>query len=520
MISLRMNTKLLHAALGAALSLPITAGVVVAQRPLTSAEVGQAREMDAYVARAMKDWDVAGLAIAVVKDGRVVFKNAYGVREIGKPEPVDTSTLFAIASTTKAMTTASIGMLVDEKKLSWDDPVTKYIPSLEMYDPFVTKELTVRDLLTHRTGLGNADYMWDLDDYTMPEIIQRLKLIKPEYSFRSGFVYQNVMYMMAGQVVEAASGMPWSKFVETRIFQPVGMRSAVTLERFIPPGANRATPHWRLGGDTLVVVHYTDGESIGPAGGVWSNISDMARWMQFLLDSGKVGGKRLIQPATYAELFRPQVVVPSSEFYPTASLTKPHWTTYGLGWFQEDYNGRMLNFHTGSLNGMVSIIGLIQDEGFGVYVLANVDHAEVRHALMYKAADLFLGDPPRDWSTELNALYAKRRARDDSLNRARFASHAIGTTASLPLSKYAGSYEDPLFGRVEVVEKAGKLRLIAGRNYAGDLEHWENETFRIHFDQSWQGMDLITFEVHNGVASSVNFGGVTLPRVERAPTVH
>jgi CubicO group peptidase (beta-lactamase class C family) len=484
------------------------------------AEQARAREMDAYVAKAVKDWDVAGLAIAVVKDGHVVFRKAYGVREIGKPAPVDTSTLFAIASTTKAMTVASIAMLVDEKKLSWDDPVTKYIPTLQMYDPFVTKELTVRDLLTHRTGLGNADYMWDLDDYTMPEIIQRLKLLKPEYSFRSGFVYQNVMYMMAGEVVAAASGMPWSKFVQTRIFQPLGMRSSVTLERLIPQGADRATPHWRLGGDTLVVVHYSDGQSIGPAGGVWSNISDMSRWMQFLLDSGRVGGRRLIQPETYAELFKPQVMVPPSEFYPTAALTKPHWTTYGLGWFQQDYHGRMLNFHTGSLNGMVSIIGLIQDEGFGVYVLANVDHAEIRHALMYKAADLFLGDGERDWSTELNALYSRRRAVDDSLSRARFATHAIGTTPSLPLSKYAGSYEDPLFGRVDIVEKAGKLRLIAGRNYAGDLEHWENDTFRIHFDQSWQGMDLITFAVSNATASSVNFGGITLRRIAEGPATH
>jgi CubicO group peptidase (beta-lactamase class C family) len=473
----------------------------------------RARQMDAYVAKAVKDWDVAGLSIAVVRNGHVVFKKAYGVREIGKPAAVDTSTLFAIASTTKAMTAASIGMLVDEKKLAWDDPVTKYIPSLQMYDPFVTKELTVRDLLTHRTGLGNIDYMWDLDDYTMPEIEQRLKLLKPEYSFRSGFIYQNVMYMLAGEVVAAASGMPWSKFVETRIFAPVGMRSSVALERFIPQNADRATPHWRLGGDTLVVVHYSDGQSIGPAGGVWSNISDMSRWMLFLLDSGRVDGKRLLQPATYAELFKPQVMVPASEFYPTAALTRPHWMTYGLGWFQEDYNGRMLNFHTGSLNGMVSIIGLIQDQGFGVYILANVDHAEVRHALMYKAADLFLGDPPRDWSSELNAMYSKRRSVDDSMSRARFATHAIGTRPSLELSKYAGAYEDPLFGRMNIVEKAGKLRLIAGRNYAGDLEHWENETFRIHFDQAWQGMDLVTFGVEKGIATSVNFGGVTLARV-------
>jgi len=498
-------------------------GIAIAALALTSSlasgqtskatEAARAKEMDAYVAKAVKDWNVAGLAIAVVKDGRVVFTKGYGVREIGKPATVDTSTLFAIASTTKAMTAASIGMLVDEGKLKWDDPVTKFIPTLQMYDPYVTRELTVRDLLTHRAGLGNADYMWDLDDYTMPEIIRRMRLIKPEYSFRSGFVYQNIMYMMAGEVIAAASGMPWSKFVQTRIFDPIGMRSSVPLERLLPQGANRASPHWLLGPDTLVVIQYSDGQSIGPAGGVWSNVSDMSRWMRFLLDSGRVGGKKLLQPATYAELFKPQVMVPADEFYPTAELTKPHWTTYGLGWFQEDYNGRMLNFHTGSLNGMVAIIGLIQDERFGVYVLANVDHAELRHALMYKAADIFLGGKPRDWSAEFNMMYAKRRAVGDSLRLAGEGKRIHGTSPSLALSKYAGTYEDPLLGRIDIVEKGGKLRIVAGRSYAGDLEHWQYETFRIHFDQRWQGTDQLSFTIGDGVPNALNMAGFSLSRV-------
>lgn len=496
----------------ACIALALSPAIVVAQAPI-SADEARAKEMDSYVAKAVKDWHVAGLAIAVVKGGKVVFSKGYGVREIAKAAPVDTTTLFAIASTTKAMTAASIGMLVDEGKVNWDDPVTKYIPTLQMYDPYVTRELTVRDLLTHRAGLGNADYLWDVDDYSMPEIIQRMRLIKPEYSFRSGFVYQNIMYMMAGEVVAAASGMPWSKFVRTRIFEPIGMRSSVPLERLIAQGANRASPHWLLGGDTLVLIHYSDGQSIGPAGGVWSNVSDMSRWMQFLLDSGKVGGKRLLQPATYAELFKPQVMVPPDEFYPTAELTKPHWTTYGLGWFQQDYNGRMLNFHTGSLNGMVAIIGLIQDERFGVYVLANVDHAELRHALMYKAADLFLGNTARDWSAEFNKMYSRRRATGDSLRLASDAKRITGTRPSLALSKYAGSYEDPVIGRIDIVDKAGKLRFTAGRNYSGDLEHWQYETFRIHFDQRWQGTDLISFTIGDGIPTALNTQGFSLSRV-------
>ncbi len=482
----------------------------------------RAKELDGYVAKAVRDWDVAGLAIAVVKDGKVVFEKGYGVRELGKPATVDTSTLFAIASTTKAMTSASIGMLVDEGKLKWDDPVTKYLPTLQLYDPYVSRELTIRDLLTHRAGLGNADFLWDLDDFSMPEIIDRMKLIKPAYSFRSGFIYQNVMYMIAGQVIEAASGMPWEKFVQTRIFQPLGMKSSVPLLSMMPSDADVASPHMRYGGDTVVAIENSRARAVGPAGGVWSNVADMSKWMLFLLDSGRVNGKRLLGPATYAELFKPQVMVPPGEFYPTAELTKPHWTTYGLGWFQEDYNGRMLNFHTGSLNGMVAIIGLVQDARFGVYVLANVDHAEVRHALMYKAIDLYLGNRPRDWSAELNGLYSKERAEEEANRLAADSKRINGTRPSLALSNYAGSYEDRLLGRIDITWVGGKLRANAGPNYAGELEHWQYDTFRIRYDKRWQGTDQVSFTIGDGVPTALNIAGFSLARVREgaAPANH
>ena len=480
-----------------------------AQAPAASLEA----EMDSYVAKAVRDWHVAGLSIAVVKDGRIVFAKGYGVRELGKPAPVDTSTMFAIASTTKAMTAAAIGMLVDEGKVRWDDPVTKYLPTFQLYDPYATREVTVRDLLTHRAGLGNADYLWDLSDLPTAEIMSRVRLVKPAYSMRSSFIYQNVMYMMAGEVIRAASGMPWEKFVETRIFQPIGMKSSVPSLSLVPAGANAASPHWRYGADTVRVISNTITQSVGSAGAVWAPASDMARWMMFLLDSGRVKGKRLLQPATYAELFTPQVIVPPDEFYPTMALTKPRWMTYGLGWFQHDYQGRMLNFHTGSLAGMVAIAGLIPDERFGVFVQANVDHAEIRHALMYKAIDLYLGNPQRDWSRDLFAVYEARRARRDSAARAAEEKRLKGTRPSLGLSKYAGMYEDALLGRVVVTEQNGRLRLEAGHSYKGPLEHWQYDTFRVRYDDRWQGWDLISFTIGDGTASELRVSGFTLARV-------
>lgn len=508
--------KLLRALLLA----PLCAVALDAQT-VTTADAAHAQEMDAYVAKAVKDWHVAGLAIAVVKDGRVVFSKGYGVRELGKPATVDTSTLFAIASTTKAMTATSIGMLVDEGKISWDDPVTKFLPSFQMYDPYVTREIRIRDLLTHRAGLGNADWLWDATSYSRPQIVEQVRFLKPEYSFRSGFIYQNIMYIVAGEVVAAASGMPWEKFIRTRIFGPLGMTSSVPLQSLVPAGADMASPHWLYGGDTLGVIVDTDPPASGPAGGVWSNVADMSRWMRFLLDSGRIGGKRLLKAETYSELFNPQTMVPPSEFYPSAELTKPHWTTYGLGWFQEDYQGRMLNFHTGSLNGMVSIIGLICDSNFGVYVLANVDHAEVRHALMYKAVDLYLGNASRDWSTEFRTLYARRRAVADSSRIAADAKRILGTRPSLSLSQYAGVYENAQAGRITVTSANGKLRIAFGKVYSGDLEHWQYDTFRIHYDKRWQGTDQLSFVIGDGIPRSMEWG-FSFSRVggDRSPATH
>lgn len=481
----------------------------------------KAAELDAYVAQAVKEWQTPGLAIAVVKDGRVVFEKGYGVRDITRSAPFDTSTLSAIASTTKAMTAVAMGMLVDEGKVGWDDPVTKYLPSFELYDPYVTREVTVRDLLTHRAGLGNADYLWAVADLSADEMMSKLKLIKPAYSLRASFVYQNVMYIAAGQVIASASGMPWAKFVQTRIFQPLGMQNTYPNASLVPAPANAAVPHWRFGRDTIVAIKRDDSKAIGPAGDVWSSVADMSKWMVFLLDSARVNGKRLLKPETFAELFTPQVMVPPDEFYPTMQLTKPHWTTYGLGWFQHDYQGRMLDFHTGSLNGMVAIIGLVPDERFGVYVLANRDHVEVRHALMYKAIDIYLGNPKRDWSRELLALYNARRASSDSARVAGEAKRIKGTKPSLELSKYSGVYEDALLGRISVTEDRGKLRIDAGPALKGDVEHWQYDRFRVRYDDRWQGTDLITFTIGDGIASSLEIAGFTLKRVgEKGSAAH
>jgi CubicO group peptidase (beta-lactamase class C family) len=458
---------------------------------LVLAQQDRLAEIDAYAAKAAKDWGVPGLSIAVIKNGKVVLSKGYGLRELGKNDPADEHTLFAIGSTTKAMTAAVIGMLVDDKKLAWDDPVIKHLPAFQLKDPVVTRELTVRDLLTHRGGLGNADFLWYGQNNSMADILDRVKLIDPAYSLRSRFIYQNVMYGVAGEVTEAVSGRPWKEMIRARIFEPLGMRETVATLSQIPKGANVASPHEEIDG-TLKVIENMPVDAVGPAGSVWSSAHDMAKWLQFLLDGGVADGKKLLSERTFAELFRPQAIVHDPP-YPSLSLVKPHWVTYGLGWFQQDYQGRAVDFHTGSIDGMVAIVALIRDEKLAMLVLGNRDHAEVRHALMYTTFDRAAGQATRDWSADLRKFYGEVQERS-AANQKRIESLRVAnTTPSLPLAGYAGTYSDPLRGTIEVTADGDTLRIKYGSGFSGTLEHWHFNTFRAKWNAAWRGRPLVAF---------------------------
>ncbi|MFN2567379.1 MAG: serine hydrolase [Gemmatimonadaceae bacterium] len=510
----------------------LLSATVSAQSPAPRATTDPALTLDTYAAKAVRDWQVTGLALAVVKDGRVVLAKGYGVRELGRLAPVDTQTLFAIGSTTKAMTAAALGMLVDEGNVRWDDPATRYLPAFQTGDPYVTREITVRDLLTHRAGLGNADFLWYESDLTAAEVRRRVRMLRPAYSFRSSFIYQNVMYALAGDVVEAASGMPWEEFVRRRIFTPLGMTRTVATLREAEARENVASPHDWVDG-AVRAIRNASVDPVAPAGSIWSSVADMARWMRFMLDTARAAdGRQLIKTGTWSELLKPQTIVTPQGFYPTARLTRPHWTTYALGWFQHDYNGRAVSFHTGSIDGMVAIIGLIPDERLGVAVLANLDHAEVRHALMYTVFDLWApapvravsNHPPsaglrevRDWSSELLRLYGGIRAQADSARMRQVAQRVAGTRPTLPLERYAGTYVDSLHGAATVTHERGQLMLRRGARTAV-LEHWHYDTFRARWANAWQGTSTLTFVIGaRGTPERLEIGSATFRRSERGP---
>jgi CubicO group peptidase (beta-lactamase class C family) len=472
---------------------------------------------DALAEKARQDWGVPGLAVVVVRDGRVLLAKGYGVRELGRPDTVDADTLFAAASTTKAMTCAAIGMLVDEGKLGWDDLVRKYIPELRFADPALSDSLTVRDLLTHHTGLPNTDYLWYSGEIEWKEMVARLARVERSAPTRSRFEYQNVMYGLAGELVGRVAGTSWQEFVRRRIFTPVGMSRTVPLGQEAMAEPNHVTPHSREDGSLATFETLGLVDPIPAAGSVWISANDEAKWMRFLLDPGSVkdaAGAPLLRPETIEELFRPQVVIQPGGFYPTVEKTKPHWTTYGLAWFQQDYRGRKIDFHTGSIDGLVAIVGLAREERFGVAVFGNLDHAELRHALMFSAFDLFLdGGLSRDWNGELRAMYDDLRKQGEAQRTELEAKRVPNAPPAHPLAAYTGTYTDPLYGEVRF-ELAGEA-LVAriGRLLVGRAEPWSYETFRIVWQRKLDGVSWANFATDGtGSVAAVEIDGTKLAR--------
>lgn len=475
--------------------------------------IDTASQFDAYVQKAIKDWEVPGLAIVVIKNNNVVFKKSYGVRELGTSKMVNNQTMFVCASTTKAMTAACMGILVDEGKLNWDDPVIKHLPTFQLYDPYVTRELRVRDLFLHNTGVGNTDFLWADNNLSSDEVLEHMRLAKPSYSLRSGFIYQNIFYLVAGKVIEKISGMSWQSFVTQRIFQPLGMKSTRATFSLLKD-TNISAAHYRIDSAITVIQHDT-ADAIAPAGAVWSNIDDIALWVSCMLDSGKYAGGRLVKPNTWNELLKPQTIVSESQFYPTQQLTRPNFTTYALGWFQQDYMGRKLNFHTGSLSGAVAIHGQMPEEKTGVYVFGNLDHSEIRHALLFKAFDQYATGGNRDWSAEFLTLYSNLKKESAKRTKDAEAKRVMDTRPGLSLEAYTGKYEDPLYGSLEIIIKGSTLIALINKIQTATLEHWNYDTFRVRYDKKWVDKSYLSFRLDTGGrVTEIVFDGITLKKIE------
>ena len=444
------------------------------------------REIDAYAAKAGRDWNVPGFAIAIVKDDRVVYAKGYGVRELGKPATVDADTLFAIASNTKAFTAAALATLVDEKKLSWDDPATKYLAGFQLYDPYVTRELTVRDLLSHRSGLATfgGDLLWFESGYDRAEILRRVRFLKPTSSFRSRYGYQNIMFLAAGEIVPAVTGRSWDDYVKEKFFAPLGMKRTTTKHAELLKSDNIATPHNELDGKVRV-IHYDNVDNAGGAAAINSSVAEMAEWIRLQLGRGTYGGRKFFSAERSREMWTPHTIAggiseSAEKFNPTR-----HFNLYGLGWGLSDYHGRKVVSHSGGLDGMVSQVALLPEENLGLVVLTNSE-TPLSNVLVNKIFDVFLGVPARDWSADYLARAKAGREASAAAAKKIEDSRVPNTKPSLPLAAYAGAYTGQMYGDARVTVEGGKLvlRLLPSPNFVGDLEHWHFDTFRLKWRDS------------------------------------
>jgi CubicO group peptidase (beta-lactamase class C family) len=457
--------------------------------PFAHAQEAPLQGFDDYVQQALADWSVPGLAMAIVKDDAVVFTKGYGVRTLGDPTPVTASTVFGIGSATKAFTAASLAMLVDAGKLQWDDPATKYLPGLQLYDPYVTRELTVRDLLTHRSGL--APEPTDLliaSGYDRDEILRRLRYLKPRWSFRSRFGYQNIMYLAAGQIIPAVTGQSWDDFVRERIFTPLGMTASHTSVTALPSDGDVATPHAWIDGKAQPLP-WPNLDNIGPAGSITSNVLDMAQWVRLQLGAGTYQQAQLFSAAVAKEMQMPQTIIRS----------EPSWSwflLYGLGWFLHDYQGRKVVEHAGGTMGIRALVALLPAEKLGLVILTNLGNPQLLpEALRFRVFDAYLGRPPRDWSREFLQEAKGRLEQAEAERKKQEAARVEGTAPSLALEWYAGTYQHDVYGKVTVTAENGQLVLQYGLDMA-DLKHWHYDTFQLIVRAPVAEKSLVTFALN------------------------
>ena len=464
---------------------------------------------DARVEALRRQADVPGLAIAVVEHGRVTLAKGYGVRRLGSAARVNADTIFMTGSTGKAITTTALATLIDAGKLGWDDRVIDHLPGFAMYDPWVTREMTVRDLLVHHSGLGLG--AGDLlviprGSLSRAEVVRRLRYIKPATSFRSSYAYDNVLYIVAGQLIEAVSGQTYEDYVREYVFRPAGMRTATSDAPHRLATANRAQPHARLGavrglGDQQVIDERDElSPASTPAGLLALSANDLARWLQIQLGHGALpGGGRLFSEAASKEMWTPQTIEPVSPSPPELAGVGPTYQNYALGWEVRDYHGARLIWHAGGVFGYTTIVALLPDQDVGVAITINAEDSIVRMGLMYDLLDHYLGLSAQDWPSRYQA-YLKRRLGASATVVTQAAAAPARVGPSLPPARYAGNYDDAWYGRVAIGQDTRGLTIDFTNTprMTGRLTHYQYDTFVARFDDKGIEPAYVTFALDAG----------------------
>ena len=482
--------------------------MVVSAQALTSSAI------DSLVEKTLIAFDVPGIAVGVIKDGKLIHAKGYGVRSLNNMQKLDENTLFGIASNSKAFTAASLGILVDEGKIKWDDKVRDYIPEFKLYNPYVTEEFTIRDLLTHRSGLGlgAGDLMFfpDSSNFVLKDIIYNLRFLKPVSGFRTKFDYDNNLYIIAGEVVARVTGKSWDDFVMERILQPLNMNKTATSFDRLKDKSNTIEGHAPVDGKVQVIARST--MAVGhSAGGLNANITDLSKWVLLLLNSGKTtDGKRIFSETVARELWTPQTIIPVNG----PGRYNTHFSAYALGFGVNDVMGYKQVSHTGGLEGMVTQITMIPELNLGIIVLTNQQEGGAFSSITNQIKDGYIGKKGNDWVTLLSgnrkqALLSANHLMDSISKEIKMAA----TKSKIDISLFTGTYHDAWFGEVTISVKNGKPWFDAKRSpkLTGELFPYKGNTFVVKWrDRSMDADAFVNFSLdEEGKASGITMRAIS-----------
>jgi CubicO group peptidase (beta-lactamase class C family) len=474
--------------------LQTTLMLVFLSATLMVANAQDLKKIDKYLEKSRIDWGVPGMSVALVKDGEVIFNKSYGTLSVDSKTAVDENSLFAIASNTKAFVSTALAVLVDEGKIDWDDKVIDYLPAFKMYDPYVTAEITIRDLLCHRAGLGtfSGDVIWYKSQKPASEIIKQIQYVPQAYSFRSGYGYSNLMFITAGEVIRAVTGKAWDEYVKENFFEPLGMSRTVTSTSSLENMKNVATPHKSVDGENKP-IDWVNWDNMGAAGGIISSTADMAKWINFNLNRGIIGNDTILSPDQQNVLW---TIHNSFALTENAKEWIPgrHFNGYGLGWGLYDYYGRMVVTHSGGYDGMYSRVAMVPDENFGFVLLTNNMTGIITPMMMYLINSV-LEEDTQDWSQK----YLDREGGGSVAETIAAIKEAKkrGTQPTLDKKEMIGTYFDPMYGNIHVKQREDKLRLEfeEAPDLSATLVHWHNDSYEISWDQThaWFDFGIVSF---------------------------
>ena len=457
--------------------------------------------IDNYIHRGMNNWQIPGVAVLIVKDGEVIFEKGFGVKELGKDDLVDENTLFMIGSNTKAFTGTALALLEYDEKLKLDDKVIKYLPDFKMKDEWVTKELNLQDIVSHRMGLETfqGDFMYWTSDLNADEVIEKFGMITPKYNFRTKYGYTNAGYAVAGKVIEKVSGLSWGEFLKEKIFKPLEMNRTVPLSEDFIKAENIAKPHTSVDGK-ISLIPFQNIDNLAPCGSIGSSVNDLSHWVIAQLDSGKYDGVSVI-PFSAIQKTRQILSIERRVRHP---YNKTHYSLYGMGWAFQDYEGREIIMHTGGVNGFVTSVTLMPEEKLGIVVLTNTDQNAFFQSLKWEILDAYLGLPYRNYDSTFFASNKKSEISRDKWLKEIQDSVGMKLSPEINLTDFEGKYDHEVYGSANIVKKDNYLIMTLQHHskITGKLEYIGNNRFFCTYSDPTYGKKVFPFIIEAGKVKS------------------